>query len=136
MKTISQRHPRLYVDIFNKNDDYCELKYHENQYDDKGVLKFKFILIPSESIIETTKKYSDSYYNSSNDNMRKVYSLNVIEFKSLKNFIKKQEKVVEIYLKKKKKDQHRIISSSLVLLYEFKRKFDDWFLLNSLSASN
>ena len=92
--------------------------------------------MPSKSIIETTKKYSDSYYDSSDNNMRKVYSLNVIEFKSLKNFIKKQEKVVEIYLKKKKKDQHRIISSSLVLLYEFKRKFDDWFLLNSLSASN
>ena len=136
MKTISQRHPRLYIDILNKNDNHYELKYHENQYNKNGVLKFKSILISSKSIIETTKKYSDSYYDSSDDNMRKVYSLNMIEFKSLKNFIKKQEKVVKIYLNKNQKDQHRIISSSLDLLYEFEAKFDDWFLLNSFSTSN
>ena len=94
------------------------LEYYDNQYDKSGKVKLNSIPISSEIIKE------------SGSNLKFLYDLNMIEFQSLNNLIKKQEKVVSIYLKKNKKDEYRITNSSLQLLFNYNQKFLNWFSKN------
>ena len=94
------------------------LEYYDNQYNKSGKVKLNSIPISSEIIKE------------SSSNLNFLYDLNMIEFQSLNNLIKKQEKVVSIYLKKNKKDEYRITNSSLQLLFNYNQKFLNWFSKN------
>ncbi len=117
MKVKKQKYPRLYIGIHNK-ESFCKLDYYDNQYDNDGNFKLNSTLIPSEKLINT------------DSDKKKLYDLNKIEFQILNNLIKKQQKVVEIYLNKNKKEQYRVVNSSLELLFEYQKIFLEWFSNN------
>ncbi len=119
MKEKIQNHPRLYVGITKQEKKYC-LDYYDNQYNGRGGLVVKSTSIPFDKNI---KNKSDSEI---------LYELNKIQFDLLENLIRKQQKVVEIYLNKGKKDQLRVVSSSLELLFEYQNKFLRWFSDNEI----
>ena len=117
LKTKSETYPRLYINITSKEQGY-ELAYYDNQYYSDGTPKLSSILISSEKFIS-----KQSY-------RQKLYNLNKVEFQVLTNLVKKQEKVAALYLSKNKKEQYRIVSSSLELLFEYQKKFSKWFVDN------
>ena len=122
MKAKSEKYPRLYINISSKEKGY-ELDYYDNQYHNDGTLKLSSILIPSEKFI------------SRQSNKQKLYNLNKAEFQVLSNLVKRQKKAAEIYLSKDKKEQYRILSSSLELLFEYQKKFSEWFSNNKIDRA-
>ena len=119
MKEKKQRFPRLYINISNRGDSF-KLDYYDNQYESDGQLK-----------LNSTLFSSDNFFGADSDK-EKLYSLNKIEFQILESLIKKQKKVIEIYLKKNKEEQYKIVSSSLELLLEYKKMFSEWFSNNEI----
>ncbi len=119
LKTKAEKYPRLYVNISSKEKGY-ELDYYDNQYHNDGTLKLNSILIPPERFIS---RQSDK---------QKLYNLNKVEFQVLTNLVKRQKKVAEIYLIKDKKEQYRIVNSSLELLFEYQKFFLEWFSSNKI----
>ena len=120
MKEKIQKYPRLYINISNKNDFY-RLDYYDNQYNNDGTFKVNSVLISANNFIKE------------NSNLDKLHDLNRLEFQSLDSLIKKQQKVVVIYLNKNKKDQYKIVKSSLDLLLNYKKTFLQWFSDNKIS---
>ena len=120
MKEKTQKYPRLYINISNKNDFY-NLDYYDNQYNNDGTFKVNSVLMSADDFIKE------------NSSLDKLHDLNRIEFQLLDSLIKKQEKVVEIYLNKNKKDQYEVIKSSLDLLLNYKKTFLKWFSDNKSS---
>ena len=119
LKTKAEKFPRLYINISSKEKGY-ELDYYDNHYHNDGTLKLNSILISSEKFIS---KQSDK---------QKLYDLNKVEFQVLSNLVKRQKKVAKIYLSKDKKEQYRIVNSSLELLFEYQKKFSEWFSNNKI----
>ena len=103
--------------INDSNNDNYILQYYSNVYDNYGYLKLKTKLISDKSVKESSLPFF-------------LYDLNKIEYQLLINLINKQEKVIEIYNKKNKRLLADTIKSSLELLFEYKKKFDDWFSSN------
>ena len=120
MKEKIQRHPRLYINISNQRNNF-KLYYYDNRYDSSGNHEVSSTLISSKEFIDT-----------SSSDEQKIYKLNQLEFKLLKNLIKKQEKVVKIYLKKNKTEQYRVVRSSLELLVTYEKLFLEWFSDNKI----
>ena len=120
MKEKIQNYPRLYINISSKNDFYS-LDYYDNQYNNDGTFKVNSILISANDFIKE------------NSNLDKLHDLNRLEFQLLDSLIKKQKKAVAIYLNKNKKDQYRVIKSSLDLLLNYKKTFLKWFSDNKVS---
>jgi len=121
LKSISQKYPRLYLNISHKsNQNSYNVKYYENQYNKDGSLKIKSGLIASNSFSNTQ---SDKFF---------LHDLNKTEFQLLTNLIKKQEKVAKVYFDKNKLDQYNTINSSLSLLFEYKKIFLKWFSDNKI----
>ena len=123
MKAVNQRHPRLYISIINNLNRHngCKLKYYDNQYDNNGDLQLKTNLIKDELSI----KHSPQSY---------LYDLNKIEYRLLLNLIKKQKRVIELYVEKKKLVQAKTIRASLDLLFEYEAMFNEWFINNKLKV--
>ena len=123
MKAVNQRHPRLYISIINNLNRHngCKLKYYDNQYDNNGDLQLKTKLIKDELSI----KHSPQSY---------LYDLNKIEYRLLLNLIKKQKRVIELYVEKKKLVQAKTIRASLDLLFEYEAMFNEWFINNKLKV--
>ena len=120
MKSKIQRHPRLYINISNK-DKFYKLDYYDSQYNNDGSFKLNSILIPDKEFVNTES------------NKEKLYNLNKLEFQMLKSLIEKQKKVVKIYLEKNKQEQYQIVCSSLELLIEYEDFFLKWFSDNQIS---
>ena len=57
--------------------------------------------------------------------------LNQEEYKNLLIYIMRQEKVLNIYKRKKQQEKYNIVASSLSLMYELKVEFDIWFKSNN-----
>ena len=119
MKEKKQRYPRLYIEISDRGASF-KLDYYDNQYGSNGQLKLNSTLISS-----------DKFYGIDSDK-EKLYSLNKIEFQVLENLIKKQKKVMQVYLKKNKQEQYKIVSSSLELMIEYEKSFTKWFSNNKV----
>ena len=120
MKPLPQRHPRLYFNILNKRCNDYEFEYYDNRYRSDGNRKVSSALIDSK------------LFSNSNSKKETLYKLNKIEFQLLDVLIKKQQKVMKIYLAKNKKDQYRIIESSLELLFDYRNNFLQWFNNNKI----
>ena len=121
MKSIVQRHPRLYLNVLHEpNKNSYNVEYYENQYNKDGSLKINSDLIPSK------------FFSKIQSDKKNLYDLNKTEYQSLINLIKKQEKAVKIYFNKNKLDQYNTINSSLSLLFEYKKTFLKWFSDNKI----
>ena len=121
MKSTPQKHPRLYINIFNKiNNNHYDVEYYENEYEIDGSLKRK------------SGKILNLFLCDIDSNQKKLYDLNKKEYQLLINLIKKQQKVSKIYLNKNKLEQFNIISTSLELLRNYKKLFLKWFSDNEI----
>ena len=119
LKVKFQEYPRLYVNISSQNK-YCKLEYYNNQYCDNGNLKLNSALVPSEKFIDAAC------------GKQKLNNLNKAQLQLLDSLIKKQKKVIEIYLAKNKTEQYQTINSSLKLLLKYRELFLDWFSKNKI----
>ena len=54
-------------------------------------------------------------------------AMNKEEYHNLLIYIKRQEKVLEAYLKKGFNDQYLIVKDSIKLMNSFKEQFENWF---------
>ena len=130
LKKISQRYPRLYTNISNVDDVSYQVTYYDNKYKNNGEKIHQTMLISRHDINKTIDVEIQSDSIQKGELLKVLYSLNYIEFELLKKLIKKQKKVVEIYLNNDKRDQYRMVKSSLELLYDYKEEFNSWFLSN------
>ena len=115
LKAVNQKHPRLYVSIHKNNNDKYDVEYYQNQYNSNG----DFEIISDQISLQSISNKKISQVN--------LHQINQHEYQSLVNLIRRQEKVVSIYLKKNKQDQFKIVSSSLDLMKNYEKKFSSWF---------
>ena len=110
MKAKAIKHPKLYFD-YQVIDSQIELFYYSNKLDDSGNRLAQSILIDSNSFSN-----------------RELISLNKNEYNNLLIYIARQEKVMQIYFNKKLHAQYKIVKDSLLLMYDFKKEFENTFL--------
>ena len=55
-----------------------------------------------------------------------------MEYKKLENFIKMQKKVLNKHQISRNYDAENIVKTSIVLMEDFKSKFDNWFKKNKI----
>ncbi|MAZ60729.1 MAG: hypothetical protein CMG50_00950 [Candidatus Marinimicrobia bacterium] len=109
MKKKTPLHPRLYVSEELIGSSKKILKYLSNDFiGSKRVLKEKFFDINDDSI----------------------HCKNKIEYEKLNKFIKIQKIVLNKHKKSRNYDAEKVVSSSIMLMQDFKKKFDIWFLDN------
>ena len=102
-------HPKLYYD-FKISNSSIKLFYYGNQFTDIGKRLSQSIVIKSNFFSE-----------------KELIQLNRAEYESLKIYIIRQEKVKQTYNKKMMFDKESIVKNSLLLMYDFKKEFKDWF---------
>jgi len=102
-------HPKLYYD-FKILNNTIKLCYYGNQFTDTGKRLSQAVVINSNFFSE-----------------EELIQLNRTEYESLKIYIIRQEKVKQIYNKKMMFDKESIVKNSLLLMYDFKKEFKDWF---------
>ncbi|MDC0144997.1 hypothetical protein OAI93_00160 [bacterium] len=110
MKKSNIFHPKLYFkyEIINNK---VQLFYYSNKLNDLGERLV-------ESIFLTIKPFSNN----------QIKTMNKQEYRNLLIYIKRQEKVMETYLKKGFNDQYLIVKDSIKLMNSFKEQFENWFL--------
>ena len=109
MKKSNIFHPKLYFK-YEINNDKVELFYYSNKLNN---MCNRLV----ESIFLKTKSFSNI----------QIKKMNKEEYQNLLIYIKRQEKVMEAYLKKGFSDQHLIVKDSIQLMYSFKKQFENWF---------
>ena len=113
MKKKQSVHPKLYI-----KEELVESSSKIYQY-----LSNDFI--DSERVI----KEEVEFINQNNDS---IYKKNQIEYKKLENFINIQKKVLNNHQKARNYDAENIVKTSIILMEDFKNKFDNWFKKNKV----
>lgn len=110
MKKLNIFHPKLYFkyELHNNN---IKLFYQSNKLNHLGER------LVEESLLDV-KYFSKSQIN----------TMNKGQYHNLLIYIKRQEKVMDTYLKKGFNDQYLTVKNSIKLMYLFKKEFDNWFL--------
>ena len=109
MKKSTIFHPKLYFK-YEINNNKVQLFYYSNKLNHLGNRLI-------ESIFLKTKSFSNNQMN----------AMNKEEYHNLLIYIKRQEKVLETYLKKGFNDQYLIVKDSIKLMDSFKKQFENWF---------
>ena len=109
MKKINIFHPKLYFK-YEITDNKVQLFYYSNKLTPLGDRLVEHIFLK-------TKSFSNN----------KINTMNKEEYHNLLIYIKRQEKVMETYLKKGFKDQYLIVKNSIQLMSSFKKQFENWF---------
>ena len=107
MKKKAIKHPKLYFDFKNTSQG-LKLFYYSNKLDNYGKRLAE---------IDLDNKISSFSANDLNQ-------LNKSEYKNLLTYIKRQERIMQIYLNKGFSDQYQSVKSSLDLMYLFKNDFE------------
>lgn len=109
MKKKRPTHPKLYIseELVDSETKLC--KYLTNRFVEKKRMVIEQILsINEDSIFEKNK----------------------IEYDKLNKFIKIQKIVLNKHIKSRNYDAEKIVKSSVMLMQDFKKEFDVWFLDN------
>jgi len=104
------QHPKLYFD-YKIQAHQVELFYYSNKLDSKGM-----------------RLSNTEILNTSSFSKKEFLELNNKEYQNLLIYIKRQEKVLDTYFKKKLFNQYDIIKESLSLMYDFRKEFDEFFI--------
>lgn len=107
MKKKDFEHPKLYIDFKNTME---------------GVMFFYY----SNKLNNSGKRLIESYLNKTIDSFsnEELFKLNLIEYKKLKTYIIRQERIMKVYLKKGFNSKYEIVKESLKLMYKFKNNFE------------
>ena len=114
MKKQDISHPKLYFNYKN-NFNNTELYFYSNKLNSEGKRLVQKDIIENSSFVNET-----------------LFKLNKNEFSKLNIYIKRQEKVLNIYRKKNFSDKTEIINESLLLMKNFESMFKEWFKKNNL----
>ena len=112
MKKKTFYHPRLYLNIFLR-DDKLFISYMDNNFSSNG----KRLIQVSILKISISQNGFKGYLI--DENRKQLQKLN--------NFLKTQKKVLEKYKKAGNYDKVKIIENSMETLNGFKHEFDVWF---------
>ena len=100
------------------------------------------VLYVSEELIDSSRKILKYLTNDFNQSQRvlkekilnvsddSIFNKNKIEYEKLNKFIKIQKIVLNKHKKSRNYDAEKVVSSSIMLMQDFKKKFDVWFLDN------
>ena len=113
MKKKDIYHPKLYID-YKIDNDFTILYFYSNKFKENGDR-----YVEKESL------------NRTNFSVNEIYKLNESQYKELKMYIIRQEKVIEAYKKNKIVNKLSIVEDSLSIMIRFKKMFDNWFINNS-----
>jgi len=109
MKKSNIFHPKLYFK-YEINNNKVQLFYYSNKLNHLGDRLI-------ESVFFKTKSFSSNQMN----------AMNKEEYHNLLIYIKRQEKVLEAYLKKGFNNQYLIVKDSIKLMNSFKEQFESYF---------
>ena len=109
MKKSNIFHPKLYFK-YEINNHKVQLFYYSNKLNHLG-----------ERLVESIF-FKKTFSNN------QIKTMNKEEYHNLLIYIKRQEKVMETYLKKGFNDQYLIVKDSIKLMNSFKEQFENWFL--------
>ena len=113
MKKKQPVHPKLYIKEELVESSSKIYQYLSNDFiDSERVIKEE---------VEITNQNDDS-----------IYKKNQIEYKKLENFINIQKKVLNNHQKTRNYDAENIVKTSIILMEDFKNKFDNWFKKNKV----
>ena len=113
MKKKDIYHPKLYID-YKIDNDLTILYFYSNKFKENG-----------DRYIEK------EVLNRTNFSINEINKLNENQFKELKMYILRQEKVIEAYKKNKIVNKLSIVEDSLSIMNQFKKMFEDWFINNN-----
>ena len=106
-------HPKLYIKEELVESSSKIYQYLSNDFiDSERVIKEE---------VEITNQNDDS-----------IYKKNQMEYKKLENFINIQKKVLNNHQKARNYDAENIVKTSIILMEDFKNKFDNWFKKNKV----
>ena len=112
MKKKSPKHPRLYLsEKFVDSSNKKIFKYLSNNFIDNQRLE-------KEEVVDKND-YS-------------IFDKNCEEYDKLNKFIKIQKIVLKKHKKDRNYDAENIVNSSIMLMEDFKKNFDDWFRKNQI----
>ena len=111
MKKVKPIHPKLYIKIINS--DNPKIIYKQNRFDEYGSR-----ILEEEFLNEKIKN---------NNFIKLLYKKNKHQKENLEKFIKIQKKVLEKHEKARNYDVCKIVKSSIELLNDFDKEFNDWF---------
>jgi len=109
MKKTPIFHPKLYFKYEIENNQ-TKLFYYSNQFDDLGQRLIEYDLLELDFFSK-----------------QEMYQMNEKQYHHLNIYIERQERVMNTYLQKGFKDQFHIVKTSINLMYDFKKEFDNWF---------
>ena len=110
MKKNNIFHPKLYF-RYESHQQNIKLFYYSNRLNHLG-----------ERLVEQTLLDINSF------SQLQLNEMNKEQYHNLIIYIKRQEKVMETYLKKGFQDQYLIVQNSIKLMYGFKKDFENWCL--------
>ncbi len=110
MKKNNIFHPKLYF-RYESHQQNIKLFYYSNRLNHLG-----------ERLVEQTLLDINSF------SQLQLNEMNKEQYHNLIIYIKRQEKVMETYLKKGFQDQYLIVQNSIKLMYGFKKDFENWFI--------
>ena len=111
MKRKQPVHPKLYIKEELLESSSKMYHYLSNEF------------INSERVIKQEVEFI-------NQNNHYIYKKNQIEYKKLENIIKIQKKVLNKHQKSRNYDAEKIVKTSIILMEDFKNKFNNWFKEN------
>tara|TARA_B100001029_G_C14728729_1_gene269140 strand:+ start:112 stop:462 length:351 start_codon:yes stop_codon:yes gene_type:complete len=112
MKTKKINHPRIYLEILNKEGPFIKIKYKDNKFNEDGKR------VASVERIDL-KEISDKFSNDFNEILDK---LNDIELVKINNYIKTQYKVLKYHIKKNHYDSVSTVKESIKVMENFKEE--------------
>ena len=112
MKTKKINHPRIYLEILNKEGFFITVKYKDNKFKEDGTRATAIERI-------NLQENSDKFTNDFNEILDK---LNGIELVKINNYIKTQYKVLEYHVKKNRYDSINTVKESIKVMEDFKKE--------------
>jgi len=109
-------HPKLYYD-FKILNNKTKLFYYGNQFSNNGKRSSQFLTLKSNFFSQ-----------------KELIKLNKSEYENLKIYIIRQEKVRQVYNKKRQFDKEDIVKNSLLIMYNFKLEFKAWFKVQNTQS--
>ena len=113
MKFKQLEHPKLFIEVLEKNDFLVIIQYKSNNFDNHGKRQVQVCTI-------NLNKYSIAL---SDDYSQIIHKLNQSEYRKIDNYIMTQKKILTIHTQKKHFEACEVVKSSILLMESFKKEF-------------
>ena len=112
MKAKKINHPRIYLEILNKEGSFVTIKYKSNKFNEYGN---RIVIVEKIDLNNILDKFCDDFTEI-------LDKLNDIELIKINNYIKTQYKVLEHHNKKNHYDSIETVKESIKVMENFKKE--------------